>query len=97
MIAEALTRCHIPVRVSSFCSISGYTVVTRYRDPMLLVTSVEELTPGEEIRASFYADPAREIFPGHFPGLLSVHCRRRKSLNGTPKRCSSSITSRPSS
>lgn len=22
----------------------------------------------EEIRASFYADPAREIFPGHFPG-----------------------------
>ena len=32
MIAEALTRCHIPVRVSSFCSISGYTVVTRYRD-----------------------------------------------------------------
>ncbi len=39
-----------------------------HRDPMLLVTSVEELTPGEEICASFYADPAREIFPGHFPG-----------------------------
>ena len=35
-----------------------------HRDPMLLVTSVEELTPGVEIRASFYADPAREIFPG---------------------------------
>lgn len=32
MIAEALTRCRIPVRVSSFCSISGYTVLTRYRD-----------------------------------------------------------------
>lgn len=32
MIAEALTRCHIPVRVSSFCSISGYTILTRYRD-----------------------------------------------------------------
>ena len=32
MIAEALNRCHIPVRVSSFCSISGYTVLTRYRD-----------------------------------------------------------------
>ena len=30
-----------------------------HRDPMLLVTSVEELTPGEEIRASFYADLAR--------------------------------------
>jgi len=32
MIAEALTRCNIPVRVSSFCSVSGYTVLTRYRD-----------------------------------------------------------------
>ena len=32
MIAESLTRCHIPVRVSSFCSLSGYTVITRYRD-----------------------------------------------------------------
>ena len=32
MIAEALTRCHIPVRVSSFCSLSGYTILTRYRD-----------------------------------------------------------------
>lgn len=32
MIAEALTRCKIPVRVSSFCSISGYTILTRYRD-----------------------------------------------------------------
>ena len=32
MIAESLTRCRIPVRVSSFCSLSGYTVVTRYRD-----------------------------------------------------------------
>jgi hypothetical protein len=32
MIAEALTRCHIPVRVTSFCSLSGYTILTRYRD-----------------------------------------------------------------
>ncbi len=32
MIAESLTRCNIPVRVSSFCSLSGYTVITRYRD-----------------------------------------------------------------
>lgn len=32
MIAESLNRCHIPVRVSSFCSLSGYTVITRYRD-----------------------------------------------------------------
>ena len=27
MIAESLTRCHIPVRVSSFCSLRGYTVL----------------------------------------------------------------------
>ena len=32
MIAESLTRCHIPVRVSSFCSISGYTILSRFRD-----------------------------------------------------------------
>lgn len=32
IIAEALTGCRIPVRVSSFCSVSGYTALTRYRD-----------------------------------------------------------------
>lgn len=32
MIAESLSRCNIPVRVTSFCSLSGYTVLTRYRD-----------------------------------------------------------------
>lgn len=32
MIAEALTRCGIPVRVTSFCSLSGYTILTRFRD-----------------------------------------------------------------
>ena len=32
MIAESLTRCHIPVRVYSFCSLNGYTVVNLYRD-----------------------------------------------------------------
>lgn len=32
MIAESLTRCNIPVRVSSYCSLSGYTILTRYRD-----------------------------------------------------------------
>ena len=32
MIAESLTRCGIPVRVLSFCSMSGYTIMTRYRD-----------------------------------------------------------------
>lgn len=32
MIAEALTCCNIPVRVSSFCALNGYTILTRYRD-----------------------------------------------------------------
>jgi hypothetical protein len=32
IIAESLTRCQIPVRVSSFCSMSGYTVVNLFRD-----------------------------------------------------------------
>ena len=42
--------------------------VIPHRDPMLLVTTVEDLTPGEAITATFYVDPAREIFKGHFPG-----------------------------
>lgn len=32
MIAESLTRCGLPVRVYSFCSLSGYTVVKLFRD-----------------------------------------------------------------
>lgn len=32
MIAEALTRCGIPVKVYSFCSLNGYTIVSLYRD-----------------------------------------------------------------
>lgn len=32
MIAESLNRCGIPVRVTAFCSLSGYTVLTRFRD-----------------------------------------------------------------
>ena len=54
--------------------------VTPHRDPMLLVTTVEDLTPGEAITATFYVDPAREIFKGHFPeepvlpGVYSVEC-----------------------
>ena len=31
-IAEALTRCRIPCRVSSFCSMSGYTILRIFRD-----------------------------------------------------------------
>lgn len=54
--------------------------VIPHRDPMLLVTTVESLTPGEEIVSTFYVDPSREIFRGHFPGepvlpgVYSVEC-----------------------
>ena len=39
-----------------------------HRSPMLLVSSVEELVPGESIRTTFYVDPQMELFKGHFPG-----------------------------
>lgn len=32
MIAESLTRCNIPCRVMSFCSMTGYTVLRIFRD-----------------------------------------------------------------
>jgi len=39
-----------------------------HRDPMLLIDEVSELVPGDHIVASFWVDPDREIFKGHFPG-----------------------------
>ncbi len=42
--------------------------ITPHRDPILLVDEVSELVPGQSIDASFWVDPAREIFKGHFPG-----------------------------
>lgn len=51
-----------------------------HRDPMLLVSSVEQLTAGKSITASFYVDPAKDIFRGHFPeepvlpGVYTVEC-----------------------
>ena len=39
-----------------------------HRDPMLLVSTVEELEPGVRITTTFHVDPEREIFKGHFPG-----------------------------
>ena len=56
-----------------------------HRDPMLLVDSVEELVPGESITSSFYVDPSREIFAGHFPGepvlpgVYTVECMAQAS------------------
>lgn len=38
-----------------------------HRDPMLLIDTVEALVPGEYAKASFFVDPEREIFKGHFP------------------------------
>lgn len=54
--------------------------VLPHRDPMLLIDTVQELVPGERVVASFYVDPEREIFQGHFPGdpvlpgVYSVEC-----------------------
>ena len=54
--------------------------VLPHRDPMLLIDTVQELVPGERVVASFYVDPEREIFRGHFPGdpvlpgVYSVEC-----------------------
>ncbi|MDR2391233.1 MAG: 3-hydroxyacyl-ACP dehydratase FabZ [Planctomycetota bacterium] len=38
-----------------------------HRDPLLLIDEVRELTPGERVEATFYVDPGRDIFRGHFP------------------------------
>jgi 3-hydroxyacyl-[acyl-carrier-protein] dehydratase len=54
--------------------------VLPHRDPMLLIDTVQELVPGARVVASFYVDPKREIFQGHFPGdpvlpgVYSVEC-----------------------
>ena len=51
-----------------------------HRNPMLLVTTVEKLNPGKCIETTFYIDPSREIFQGHFPdepmlpGVYTVEC-----------------------
>lgn len=39
-----------------------------HRDPMLLIDEVSELVPGQRVAATFWVDPRREIFQGHFPG-----------------------------
>lgn len=58
----------------------GVQNILPHRDPMLLIDTVQELLPGERVTASFYVDPDREIFRGHFPGdpvlpgVYSVEC-----------------------
>lgn len=51
-----------------------------HRAPMLLVDEVQNLEQEKEIVTTFYVDPAREIFKGHFPdepvlpGVYTVEC-----------------------
>ena len=58
-----------------------------HRDPMLLVSTVEEMVPGESIVTTFWVDPQREIFKGHFPaepvlpGVYSVECMAPPSVS----------------
>ena len=38
-----------------------------HRPPMLLIDAASRLVPGSEAVATFYIDPQRDIFRGHFP------------------------------
>ena len=55
-------------------------IIIPHRDPMLLVSTVEELEPGKRIVTTFFADGKRDIFRGHFPeepmlpGVYTVEC-----------------------
>lgn len=42
--------------------------VIPHRDPMLLLDQIIELELETSIEATFYVDPERDIFRGHFPG-----------------------------
>ena len=59
--------------------------VIPHRDPMLLVSTVEDLVPGESIRTTFYVNPEMALFNGHFPGdpvlpgVYSVECMAQSS------------------
>lgn len=56
-----------------------------HREPMLLIDEVKEIVEGQRIVASFFVDPAREIFKGHFPGapvlpgVYTVECMAQAS------------------
>ena len=42
--------------------------VIPHRDPMLLLDKIIRLEPESSIEATFFLDPKRDIFQGHFPG-----------------------------
>ena len=58
----------------------AFKKVIPHREPMLLVTTVEDLEPGNSIKTTFFVDPSRDIFRGLFPeepvlpGFYSVEC-----------------------
>lgn len=54
---------------------------------MLLVSTVEEWTPGEHIMATFWVDPSREIFKGH-SGRSGVAGRLFRGMHGPDSRYS---------
>lgn len=66
--------------MSAFMNQEEIKKIIPHRDPMLLVTTVEQLETDESIITTFYVDPQREIFKGHFPdepvlpGIYSVEC-----------------------
>lgn len=56
-----------------------------HRDPMLLIDQVTDLIPEESIECTFFVDPERAIFQGHFPGapvlpgVYTVECMAQAS------------------
>lgn len=47
--------------------LAAIKAIIPHRDPMLLISSVDELEPGVSIVAHFHVEPERDIFLGHFP------------------------------
>lgn len=51
-----------------------------HREPMLLLSSIEDMNPGKDIVARFHVDAQMKILEGHFPGnpvfpgIYSVEC-----------------------
>ena len=54
---------------------SQIQAILPHREPFLLVDDAD-VTPGESVTASLYADPAWEVFCAHFPGhpVLPGNC-----------------------